>query len=137
MEGGFLPYYPSRTYGGDNAIFAAVNAYVVRRTEAENPSKTLNFVIYEGDTFNLANDEDLNKVEVIKALLDSNMVVSGFYYKGELLPKTLSTNFKLYLEKTFIKKNFTVNQRDYLFTNVTKDKNSNFPLFWPMKDDKG
>ena len=137
MEGGFLPYYPAKTYDGKNAIFAAINAYVVRATEKDNPTGTINFVVYEGDTFDITNEEDIKKAEVIKALLDSNMIVSGFYYKGALLPESLSKNFKLYLEKTFVKKNFTVDQRDYLFTNVTKDTNTNYPLFWPMKDKDG
>ena len=59
------------------------------------------------------------KAETIHSLLDSNLTVKGFYYKGELLPNKLSKSFKTYIEKSFVRHNFTINQRDYLFTNVT------------------
>ncbi len=136
----FPLYWPTKFYDHSTpVIFSAVNAYVSTSDDevSTKPDTVLNFDIRWGDTFDLTKEEDLNKAETIRSLLDSHRIVRGFYYKGKLLPKKLSREFKLYLEKTFIKKNFTVNQRDYLFTYVTKDSKSNFPLFWPMRDDSG
>ena len=138
MDGGFLPYWPQKSYEeGKKAIFSAVNA-TVKKYGIEEPSPVkFSFDIFSDDIFDLKNPEDDKKIEVIKSLLNSDMVVEGFYYKGELLPNRLTSKFKLYIEKTFIRRNFTVNQREFLLLNFTKDEKTNYPLFWPRMNDEG
>ena len=119
-----MPFWPYKTYDPNKkVVFSAVNAYIVKSTDDSNNrnEKPFNFNIYEGDTFDLNKKEDLEKSEVIKSLLDENRIVMGFYYKGKLIPKKISSKFKNYFERNFIVKNFTVNQRDYLFTYISKD----------------
>lgn len=136
MDGGYLPYWPQKSYEeGKEAIFSAVNATVVKLGNESKSPLTFNFDIFATDKFDLA--QDGKKIEVIKSLLDSDMLVSGFYYKGHLLPNKLDSKFKLFIEKTFIRRNFTVNQKEFLLLNFTKDKKTNYPLFWPKKDNDG
>ena len=138
MDGGYLPYWPQKSYEKNHeAIFSAVNASVTKLGNASKSSIKLSFDIFDNDTFDLSNPDDCKKIEVIKSLLDSDMLVEGFYYKGELLPNHLSDKFKLYLEKTFIRRNFTVNQKEFLLLNFSKQKETNYPLFWPRKDKDG
>lgn len=137
-----LRFWPthSRSKGNSKkvAIFSAVDAVVSLAGEnvKENAPK-FNFNIFWGDTFDLKKKEDREKVDIIHSLLDENRVVNGFYYKGKLLPRKLSKKFKLYLEKTFIKKNFSVEDRDFLFTYISKDHKTGYPVFWPMKSRNG
>ena len=136
---GHLPYYPrvSRETGKE-LIFSAVDASIVdAKDETKVADEHINFYIYKGDILDLKKKADMQKAEVIKALLDENRTVKGFYYKGEALPRKLSTKYKLYLEKSFVKKNFTVEQRDYLLTSISKDSKSGYPLFWPMQNSEG
>ena len=136
MDGGYLPYWPQKSYEeGKEAIFSAVNATVVKLGNETKSPLTFNFNIFGNETFDLTKDG--KRIEVIKSLLDSNMLVSGFYYKGRLLPNKLDDKFKLYIEKTFIRRNFTVNQKEFLLLNFSKDKKTNYPLFWPRKDKDG
>lgn len=138
MDGGFLPYWPQKSYVKDReVIFSAVNASVKKLgTEAKTDIK-FSFDIFDNDIFDLNNPDDTKKIEVIKSLLDSNMLVEGFYYKGSLLPNHLDSKFKLFIEKTFVRRNFTVNQKEFLLLNVTKDPKTNYPLFWPRRDKDG
>ncbi len=132
-----IPFWPTKSNSGQkDLIFSAVNAYI-RTVDGEVTGGPYNFDITIGETFDLTKKEDRIKAEVFRALIDEERYVSGFYYKGALLSKNLTKEYKLYLEKSFIKKNFTVNQRDYLLTSITKDSKSGLPLFWPMKDDDG
>ena len=138
MDGGYLPYWPQKSYEKDHeAIFSAVNASVTKLGNQAKSNIKFSFNIFAKDTFDLNNPEDGKKIEVIKSLLDSDMLVEGFYYKGELLPNHLSDQFKLYIEKTFIRRNFTVNQKEFLLLNFTKDEKTKYPLFWPRKDKDG
>ena len=131
-----LPFWPTKSLSGKkDLVFSAVNAYIKDR-EGKVIGGPYNFDVLYGETFDLKKEKDSVRVEVFRSLLDSNRVVSGFYYKGTLLGETLSPDYKLYLEKSFIKKNFTVDQRDYLLESVTKDTRTGYPLFWPMKDKK-
>ncbi len=137
MDGGFLPYWPQHTYDKKKIVkFSAVNATIERAVSGEESklNNTFSFDIYGDDLFDLSNPDDLMKAETIRSLLDSNLTVKGFYYKGELLPNKLSKSFKAYIEKSFVRHNFTINQRDYLFTNVTKDQKTNYPLYWPLQN---
>ena len=135
MDGGFLQYWPQKSYDGKSVVFSAVNATVRKVASEEQSPIKFSFNVLRGDTFDLKNPDDARKIEVIKSLLDSDMLVEGFYYKGEMLPNKLTDKFKLYLEKTFIRNNFTVNQKDFLLLNFSKDSKTNYPLFWPRKDD--
>ena len=131
-----IPFWPVKSNSGKkDLIFSAVNAYI-RTREGELIGGPYNFDVVMGETFDLNNKEDHIKAEVFRSLIDENRVVSGFYYKGALLSATLSKEYKLYLEKSFVKKNFTVDQRDYILTSVTKDEKTGLPLFWPMKNSK-
>ena len=134
-----LPFYPTKSLDGKRrAIFSAVNATIRAKGDESNSSfGNYSFHIYRGDLFNLKKKEDMDKAEVIFSLLSSDRVVSGFYYKGQLLPDHLSDDFKYYLEKSFVKKNFSVEDRDYLFTHVRKDAKTGYPIFWPMINKKG
>ena len=134
-----LPFYPTKSIDGKTrAIFSAVNATIkVKGDDSGNSLGNYNFHIHRGDLFNLNKKEDMDKAEVIFSLLSKDRVVSGFYYKGVLLPDSLEDDFKAYLEKSFVKKNFSVDDRDYLFTHVSKDQKSGFPIFWPMNNKKG
>ena len=138
MDGGYLPYWPQKSYEKNHeAIFSAVNASVTKLGNAAKSDIKFSFDIFANDTFDLNNPEDGKKIEVIKSLLDKDMLVEGFYYKGELLPNKIDDKFKRYIEKTFVRRNFTVNQKEFLILNVTKDPKTNYPLFWPKKDNAG
>lgn len=139
IHGANIPlYWPTKSYDKDkNAIFSAVKASITSKGSNKSLDEDINFNIFKGDVFDLNNKKDMQKAEVIRSLLSENRIVRGFYYKGKLLPDSLSKNFKLYLEKSFVKKNFTVNQRDYLFTFISKDKKTGNPLYWPMRDKDG
>lgn len=134
MDGGFLPYFPQKSYKKDKkSIFSAYKA-TVSRLDGEKSDKEFSFHIFEGDTFDLSKEEDLEKAELINSLLNSDLVVKGFYLYGELVPEHIDGLLKDFLEKTFIRKNFVVEQRDYLFSHVKKDKLGQYPLYWPRKN---
>ena len=135
MDGGFLPYWPQKSYEHGTAVFSAVNATISKVDVNEKSAVRFTFDIYRNDTFDFDNPEDAKKIEVIKSLLDSDMLVQGFYYKGALIPNKLSTKFKSYLEKTFIRNNFTVNQKEFLLLNVSKDEKTGYPIYWPRKNE--
>lgn len=137
MDGGFLPYFPSKTKDGKKVIFAAYKATVQDLKNQSVASASYTFNIIQGDTFDLEKKEDLDKIAVIKSLLDSDKLVKGFYYKGKLLPDSLNKDFRLYLEKSFVKKNFVVEQKDFILMNTTKDVKTGYPLFYPMKNRQG
>ncbi len=138
MDGGYLPFWPQKSYEKNHeAIFSAVNASVTKLGNASKSDIKFSFDIFADDIFDLNNPEDCKKIEVIKSLLDSDMLVEGFYYKGSLLPNHLNDKFKSYIEKTFIRRNFTVDQRDFLLLNVSKQKETNYPLYWPRKNKDG
>ena len=136
MDGGFLPYWPQKSYEhGKTAVFSAVNATISKLDVHEKSSVKFSFDIFKGETFDFNNSDDIKKIEVIKSLLNSDMLVEGFYYKGALIPNKLSPKFKSYLEKTFVRGNFTVNQKEFLLLNVNKDEKTGYPLYWPRKDE--
>ena len=135
-----LPFYPtkSRDNKKPRVMFSAVNA-TIRGKDAEDGQELgpYNFHIYKGDIFDLRKKEDSDKAEVIFSLLSPSLIVRGFYYKGTLLPDSLDKDFKYYLLKSFIKKNFLVEHKDYLFAKVPVDERTNAPIFWPMRNSKG
>ena len=134
-DGTHLPFWPTKTRDGKKAIFSAVNATISDAKTGETDGNTYNFTMYWGETLDLNKPEDKVKVAVIDGITNSDRMVRGFYYKGGLIEGKLNKNLKLYLEKGFVKRNFTVNQRDYLLSYVSKDPKLNFPIYWPMKDD--
>ncbi len=133
MDGGFLPYFPTRTKDGKNAIFQAYKATIKDKNTNIESEKKFTFKIYKGDHFDVNSQEDLDKISIIKSLLDKDRIVQGFYYKGKMLPSTLSDEFKLYLEKSFVKNNFAVEDKDFLLMNVTKDEKTGYPIFYPIR----
>ena len=138
QEGNF-PFWP--TYSKTNkmpAIFSAVNAYIYERN-SDTPinDKPYNFDLFMSHKFNLENKEDAAKIEVIRALLRSDRVVKGFYYKGKHIPSTITEEFKQYLEKGFVKKNFVIEQKDFLLGAFSKDPKSGNLLFYPSTNKKG
>ena len=139
-KNGAHPYWPTKGYDGREVVFSAVDAYVCAQNEEEVPAEgaeRINFEINWGDMFDLNNEEDKKKIAIIHDLLNAEKDVVGFYYKGKLIPRRISASFKLYLEKNFIKKNFAVEQRDFLMDYVTKDPATGYPLFYPMRDKTG
>ena len=137
MDGGFLPYFPTKTKDNRNVIFSAYKASIKDVNNQLESKNTYTFNIYKGDFFDPTNEEDIEKISVIKSLLDKDRLVQGFYYKGKMLPSSLSTEYKLYLEKSFIKKNFAVEDKDFILMNATKDETTGFPLFYPMRKKDG
>ncbi len=137
MDGGFLPYFPTKTRDGKNAIFQAYNATIKDKNTNVESDKKYTFKIYESDHFDLNSEEDLEKISIIKSLLDEDRVVQGFYYKGKMIPTSLTKEYRLYLEKTFVKKNFSVEDKDFILMNFTKDEKSGYPLFYPTRKSDG
>lgn len=134
MEGGRLPYLPTDTKDGKKIIFQADDA-TVRDKKTKALAKTnYSFTVLKGYHFDLKDEEDLEKITVIKSLLSEFKTVDGFYYKGKLLSGILKKDYRLYLEKSFIKKNFTIEDKDYILMNFTKDSKTGYPLFFPMSD---
>ncbi len=138
LEGTHIPYWPNSYYDGKEVIFAAVHANLAATSNPkEFVEKDINFTVCKGDLFDLKKSEDLRKVKIVHDMLDTNRLVYGFYYKGQLLPLYLNKKFKLYLEKSFIKKNFCVEDKEFLLTYITRGTKENLPLYWPMNDKKG
>ena len=137
MDGGHLPYFPTKTLDGRNVIFSAYKADIRDAEDVNHVPETYTFNIFRKDIFDVENEEDLKKITVIRSLLDKNRVVKGFYYKGKMIPARLDDDFKLYLEKSFVKKNFLVEEKDFILMNTTKDPQSGYPLFYPMRNREG
>ena len=129
-----LPFWPTKCKNGRKAIFSAVNATISDVKTGETDGNVYNFDMLWGEKVDLDAEKDKVKIAVIEAICNENRNVRGFYYKGALIQGKLDKAFKLYLEKSFVKRNFVVNQRDYLLTYVSKDPKTSLPLFWPMKD---
>lgn len=130
-----LPFYPTKTMDGEEVMFSAARATISDKRNPEGSKEgPYNFNVFKGDLFDLNNKEDLVKVDTIFSLLSADKLVQGFYYKGTLLKDTLNLKFKLYLEKTFIKKNFCVEQVPFLMDKATLNPVNKFPLFYPMRD---
>ena len=129
-----LPFWPTKTRDNVKAVFSAVDATIKDAKTGEQIGDVYNFDMYWGDTLDLNNADDQLKAEVIRSITDENRIVDGFYYKGNLIEGKLTKEFRLYLQKTFVKRNFTVNQREFLEGYVAKDPKNNLPVFWPMKD---
>ncbi len=137
MDGGHLPYFPTRTLDGKSVIFSAYKADIQDAAETKKADDTYTFNIFRGDIFDIENENDLKKINVIRSLLDENRIVKGFYYKGKMIPSRLTKDFRLYLEKSFVKKNFVVEEKDYILLNTTKDAKTGYPLFYPMRNKEG
>ena len=138
-KNGVLPFWPS--YSRKNkkhAVFSAVNAFIYdRATEQPLNKEPYNFDLYFGHQFDLNNPNDKRMIEVVEALLDPAHVVNGFYYKGKLIKRSLGKDFKLYLEKGFVKNNFVVEQKEFLNEHMSKDPTTGKPLFWPARNVEG
>ncbi len=129
-----LCYLPTKTKSGKKVIFRAYKATIQDKQNKNLAKDSYTFEIFQGDLFDLNSKDDISKITVIKSLLDKDKEVKGFYYKGKLLPSSLTEEFRLYLEKSFVKKNFSVEDKDYILMNVTKDRQTGYPLFYPMRD---
>lgn len=131
-----LPFWPSRSLGDDKIVFVAHKA-TVSDANGANQSGPYDFTIRYGDIFDLSKEEDLIKAKVLRDLFDEKRVVKGFYYKGKLLEDKLSKEYKLYLERAFIKKNFTVEDRTFLEENFHHDERTGALLYFPMQNKEG
>ena len=135
---GVFPCWPTNLRKtGEKIVFSAVNASIKDKKTGKVILDNINFTIPEGKLFDLTKKEDLETAETIFSLLDPTKVVTGFYYRGMLLPKHITNKIKLYFEKAFIKKNFSTKEIDveFLEKRATLDKNGNL-LFYPMHDEK-
>ncbi len=137
MEGGHLPFFPTNTKDGKKIIFSAYKATIKDVNGTPLSEKNYTFHIFKGDVFSLNDKEDMDKISVIRSLVDEDRLVEGFYYKGKMVPNHLEKEYRLYLEKSFVKKNFLVEDKDYILMNTTKDEKSGYPLFFPMRNKEG
>ena len=138
-EDGYFPYWPEKSNKkGQRVIFSAVNAVIYDNNDGKVLKDNINFDVLMGQRFDLDNEEDKMIADTIFMMLDEKYLVKGFYYGGALIPNRINKDLKLYLEKGFIKKNFILEQLDYLYKHATSDDNGQL-LFYPMrnaKDDK-
>ena len=133
-DGDKIPFWPTKSHNDSKILmFSAVNATIINKNDPSNVVGPYNFDIYAGETLDFNDANDMNRIEVIRSLVDKDRIVKGFYYKGVLLEDSLSDAFKEYLIKNFIKKNFVVEQKNHLLTYVPKDV-SGYPMFWPCFD---
>ena len=129
----YAPIYDKEK--NEDIIFSAVDASILDKKTNEIIAEKINFNIHIGQTFDLNKKEDLEIADTTLKMLNENYLVRGFYYRGNLIPDKLSKKFKLYLEKGFIKKNFTIEHVDYLLEHASKDENGHL-IFMPMKNQK-
>ena len=138
-EDGYFPYWPEKSRKKDQrVIFSAVNAVIYDNKDGKILKDNINFDVLMGQRFDLNKQEDKTIADTIFMMLDSRYLVKGFYYGGSLIPNHIDRKLKLYLEKGFIKKNFVLEQLDYLYKHATSDESGRL-LFMPMrnlKDDK-
>ena len=134
-DGDKIPFWPTKSHNDSKILmFSAVNATIQNKNAPDSIVGPYNFDIYAGETLDFNDPNDINRIEVIRSLVDKDRIVKGFYYKGVLLQDSLSNEFKEYLIKNFIKKNFVVEQKQHLLTYVPKDPASGYPMFWPCFD---
>ena len=136
FSGGHLPFWPTHSKNDDHIVFVAHKA-TFSNADGSDEKGPYDFVISYGDTFDLSKKEDQIKAEALRDLFDERKLVKGVYYKGKLLEERLKKNYKLYLELSFVKKNFTVEQFEFLDASFHKDPRTKQLLFYPMKDAKG
>ena len=136
-EDGYFPFWPGKTRDKNKRIiFSAVNAMIYDSETNEVIRKDINFDIVMGQVFDLNKKADQEMADTIFMMLDDRYLVKGFYYGGALIPNKIDNDMKLYLEKGFIKKNFTLEQLDYLDKHATSNDKGEL-LFYPMKNQKG
>ena len=136
-EDGYFPFWPSKSNVKDQRIaFSAVNASIYSNEDGKMLKDNLNFNIIAGSNFDLNKKEDKEIADTIFMMLDSRYEVKGFYYGGRLIPKHIDRKMKLYLEKGFIKKNFCLEQIDYLEKMASTNEQGEL-YFYPMKNLKG
>lgn len=133
---GYFPFWPSKDTKGNHIIFSAVNASIYDIGKGKMILENLNFDITMGQSFDLKKKEDRNICDTIFMMLDRRYIVRGFYYGGKLIPNRLDEAMKHYLEKGFIKKNFTIEQLDYLYDQASTNENGEL-LYFPMRNQKG
>ena len=137
-KGDEIPFWPTKSHNDSKILmFSAVDATISKKVDKKSEERVggpYNFDIYAGETLDFDDANDKVRIEVIRSLLDKERIVRGFYYKGALLDERLSEDFKEYLEKNFIKKNFVVEQRPRLLDYVQKNPTSGYPIFWPCFD---
>ena len=132
-----IPYWPTKSYDPEkSAVFSSVRA-TISSNDDSNVYNVPDFDIFRGDVFDLNNNDDIKIIDAIRSLLQKDKTCDGLYYKGSLLPKHFTSKFRLYLEKSFIRNNFVVEQRDFIFSFATKDSAISYPLFWPNKNASG
>lgn len=136
-EDGYYPFWPSKSSIKDQKIiFSAVNACIYDNSDGTMIKNNINFNIIMGQQFDLENPEHKEMVDTIFMMLDDRYEVKGFYYGGRLIPKHIDKSLKLYLEKGFIKKNFCIEQLDYLYKHASTNEEGEL-YFFPMKNKKG
>ena len=136
-EDGYYPFWPSKSrIKEQKIIFSAVNAQIIDNENDKVILDNITFNIVMGARFDLNNEQDKMMADTIFMMLNKRYEVRGFYYGGGLIPKHIDNSLKLYLEKGFIKKNFTLEQLDYLNRHATSNDNGEL-LFYPMRNNKG
>ena len=132
-EKGFFPYWPTKgKINGKKIIFSAVDATISKKGTNELLQEGINFDLEVGKHLDPNAEEDKLMVETIMALLNPNFTVSGFYYKGRLVPNVIDNKQRWILAKGFIKKNFAVEDLEYLKANLTLTSDKGELIFMPM-----
>ena len=136
-ENGFFAFWPSKSRKKEEKIvFSAVNASVVEVATNTVVKENVNFDIIAAAKFDLNNPKDKEHADTIFMMFDEKYTVRGFYYRGELIPDRINNNLKHYFEKGFIKKNFLVEQVDYLKERASTSEKGEL-LYYPMSNKKG
>ena len=135
-DGNFL-FWPSKSRNkNQKIIFSAVNASVFDTANNKMIKENINFDIIASQKFDLDNPKDKEIADTIFMMLEPRFVVRGFYYRGSLIPDHIDRKLKLYFEKGFIKKNFVIEQIDYLEAHASTNEKGEL-LFYPMSNKKG
>ena len=137
LGSGYPLLWPKYNNKHEDISYTAINATVIDKNSPKDIVENVNFNIYPTEIFDLSDPETVKKIKILTDVLNENKIVTGLYYKGELIPKTLTSKYKESFARTLIRKNFTLEDRDYILDNATRDPKNNMPLFWPQFSKNG
>jgi len=131
---GYFPFWPIKSRTGKKVVFSAVHAYITNKSTNAVHASDVNFNVYKDQDLDFSNPEDKKTILTIFSIFDSNSEVLGCYYKGRLIKKKATKEYKLYLEKTFIKKNFSISAVPQISHLMSRTEDHRI-IYFPMHDD--
>lgn len=134
---GYPLYTPIKSKDGKMATFCAVKSSVIDINNQSNTSSNINFVVFEETFFDTKNENDKLKIDVLFKTLSSKYRVLGMYYKGMLLPSRLLDKTKDSFTRTLVRKNFYLEDKNFIISKFLKDPNIKLPVYWPQYNEKG